>query len=452
MSQAAGGTPSARVLVLEDDVALSEVICDELRARGHSTVAAGSLAEGIEQLSGLEFDVALLDLMLPDGSGIDLLRRIREEDLATEAVVLTGYAAIATAIEAMKIGAYDYLTKPVRMDELEAIVHKAAEKASLRRENLSLRARLQRLHAAEGIVTEDPGMKALLAQIDRVAASDLPVLVMGETGTGKELVARALHQRSGRAAQPFVVVSCAAMPETLLESELFGYEKGAFTGAQLRKPGMLELADRGVLLLDEIGEVPASVQVKLLRAVESREFFRVGGTRPVRLDVRIVSATNRDLKKATQAGSFREDLYFRLNGVTLNLPPLRERKGDVALLAMHFLDRVPGDKRTLTRKAIEKLEAYAWPGNVRELEMVVRRAAVLSSAPTLDADDLPLEVRQTDWKSTPRTGRTLAELEREYIDQVLAENDGHRGRTAKALGIDVKTLYNKLGPERPRAK
>jgi transcriptional regulator with PAS, ATPase and Fis domain len=242
------------------------------------------------------------------------------------------------------------------------------------------------------------------------------------------------------------------MPETLLESELFGYEKGAFTGAQLRKPGMFELADRGVLLLDEIGDVPASVQVKLLRAVETREFFRVGGTRPVRLDVRIVSATNRDLKKATQEGSFREDLYFRLNGLTLSLPPLRERKCDIALLAVHFLDRVPGEKRTLTRRAIEKLESYAWPGNVRELDMVVRRAAVLSSARTLDAEDLPLEVRQADWKSTPRTGRTLAEMEREYIDQVLAGNHGHRGRTAKALGIDAKTLYNKLGPEQPRGK
>jgi DNA-binding NtrC family response regulator len=452
MSEAVGGMASARVLVLEDDAALSEIICDELRARGHSTVPAASVSEGIEQLSGLEFDVALLDLMLPDGSGIDLLRRIREEDLATEAVVLTGYAAIGTAIEAMKMGAYDYLTKPVRMDELELIVSKAAEKASLRRENLSMRVRLQRLHGAQGVITEDPGMKALLAQLDRVAGSDLPVLVVGETGTGKELIARALHQRSDRAAQAFVAVSCAAMPETLLESELFGYEKGAFTGAQLRKPGMFELADRGVLFLDEIGDVPASVQVKLLRAVETREFYRVGGTRPVRADLRIVSATNRDLKKAIEAGTFREDLYFRLNGVTLNLPPLRERKGDVALLATHFLDRVRGDKRTLTRKAIEKLDAYPWPGNVRELEMVIRRAAVLSSARTLDADDLPLEVRQADWKSTPSTGRTLADVEREYIDRVLAENNGHRGRSAKALGIDVKTLYNKLGPEHPRAK
>ena len=446
--------PTTRVLVLEDDPALSEVLCEELRERGHMAVAAATVAEALEHLQGIEFDVALLDLNLPDGSGIEVMRPVVAEELPTQGIVLTGYAAVDTAIEAMKLGAYDYVTKPVRMEELEVLVQKAAEKARLKRDNLALRLRLERHSAAGGgILTEDEGMKALLSSVDRVAASDLPVLIQGESGTGKELVAHAVHARSGRAAQPFVALNCAAMQETLLESELFGHEKGSFTGAALRKPGLFELADRGVIFLDEVGEVTPSVQAKLLRAVETREFYRVGGTRPVRADVRIVSATNKDLKKQAQSGAFREDLYFRLNGVTLALPPLRERKGDIPLLATYFLGRAVGTKRSLSRRAVEKLQSYHWPGNVRELDMVIRRAAVLSKADTLDAGDLPLDIRDQDWRSTaPRPGLTLAELEQEYIQTVLNENRGHRGKTAKALGIDVKTLYNKLGPERPRGK
>jgi DNA-binding NtrC family response regulator len=363
--------------------------------------------------------------------------------------VLTGYAEVSTAIEAMKLGAYDYLTKPVRMEEVEALVIRAAEKALLVRENLSLRLRLELQDAPAGIVTDDPAVKSLLVTLDKVARSDLPVLVQGESGTGKELVARAIHQRSDRAAQPFVAFNCAAVPENLLESEVFGYEKGAFTGAMARKPGMFELADRGVLFLDEIGDLSPAVQVKMLRAVELREFFRVGGTRPLRLDVRIVSATNKDLKEAAQDGSFREDLYFRLNGVTLSLPPLRERRGDIALLAAHFLGKA-GGRQQLSRAAVKKLEAYPWPGNIRELQMVMRRAAVLATRETLEPEDLPLEAGRGAWKEAMRGGLTLAELEREYIQKVLDENQGHRGRTAKALGIDAKTLYNKLGADRSR--
>ena len=440
-----------RVLVLEDDKALSEILCEELATRGFRPTPAETVAEAKEHLRHFEFDVALLDLMLPDGSGIDLLRHLGEESLATEAIVLTGYAQVSTAIEAMKLGAYDYLAKPVRMEEVEALVMKAAEKAMLRRENVSLRLRLELQDAPTGIITEDPAMRALLQTLDKVAQSDLPILVQGESGSGKELVARALHQRSDRAGQPFVAFNCAAVPDNLIESELFGYEKGAFTGAMARKPGMFELADRGVLFLDEIGDLSPAVQAKLLRAVEVREFFRVGGTRSVRLDVRVVSATNKNLKEASQAGSFREDLYFRLNGMTLSLPPLRDRKGDIGLLAAHFLKKA-GGKQRLSRAAVQKLEAYPWPGNIRELQMVMRRAAVLATRETLEPDDLPLEVKAGGWKSALRSGLTLAELEKEYIKKVLEENQGHRGRTANALGIDAKTLYNKLGPDRPRTK
>ena len=441
-----------RILVVEDDKALSEVLCDELRDRGHMAVAADTVGEGLRYLNESDFDVALLDLMLPDGSGIDILRKIADDELAMEAIVLTGYATVTTAIEAMKLGAYDYVTKPARMDEIETLVVKAAEKARLRRENVSLRVRLQHQERVEGLITEDPALKDILTTVERVAPADLPVLIQGESGTGKELIARAIHRLSPRATHPFVAINCAAVPENILESELFGHEKGAFTGAQVRKPGLFEVADRGVIFLDEVGEIPASVQVKLLRAIETREFFRVGGTRPVQSDLRIVSATNRNLKNEMQTGGFREDLYYRLNGVTVKLPPLRDRKGDIALLARHFLDRLAPQKK-LTREAVEALQSYTWPGNVRELQMVLQRAALLATKNTLDAPDLPLDVRDEKWQAAAvRTGLTLAEMEKEYIETVLRQHEGHRGKTAKALGIDPKTLYNKLGPERPRRR
>jgi DNA-binding NtrC family response regulator len=445
-------TVGIRMLVVEDDKALSEIVCEELRARGHMAVAAETVTEGLDQLKQSEFEVALVDLMLPDGSGIEILKRIADEGLPTEAIVLTGYATVDTAIQAMKLGAYDYVTKPARMEELEILVVKAAEKSRLRRENAHLRRRLEGHVAGDGIVTDDAGMRDLMATVERVAPSDLPVLIQGESGTGKELIARLVHRMSARNVHPFVAINCGAVPESLLESELFGHEKGSFSGALSRKPGLFEVADKGVLFLDEVGEITPAVQVKLLRAIETKEFFRVGGTRPVRTDVRIVSATNKNVKAEMQEGRFREDLYYRLNGVTVKLPPLRERKADVALLARHFLDRY-APKKKLTIRAIESLQTYAWPGNVRELQMVIQRAAILTPSDTLDAPDLPLDVRDTNWKAAAvKTGLSLADMEKEYIETVLRENEGHRGKTARALGIDPKTLYNKLGPERPRKK
>jgi two-component system, NtrC family, response regulator AtoC len=435
-----------RLLVVEDDEALSEILCDELRARGHTVVPAATVADGLESLGRFDFDVALLDLKLPDGSGIDVLRRVAEEDLPVEAIVLTGYADVSTAIEAMKLGAYDYLSKPPSMEEIDVLVAKAAEKARLRRENLALRVRLERHESIPGLITEDPVVRALLETLERAAASDLPVLIQGESGTGKELIARAVHQKSPRAAHPFVAVHCAAVPENIIESELFGHERGAFTGAADRKLGLFEIASRGVLFLDEIGEISAAVQVKLLRALERKEFFRVGGTRLIQADVRVVTATNKDLPEEMAAGRFREDLYYRLNGVILGLPPLRERKGDIPLLARHFLDRA-ASRKMLGNKALEALKSYPWPGNVRELEMVIQRAAILSPRDTIEPDDLPLETRRRPGGSSMRTDLTLAEMEREYIKAVLERQRGHRGNTARALGIDPKTLYNKLRSE-----
>jgi DNA-binding NtrC family response regulator len=389
------------------------------------------------------YDVALLDLQLPDGSGLDVLREVAAEGLAVEALVLTGHAEVPSALEAMRLGAYDYLSKPPRLEELHVLVAKAAEKARLRRENVALRVRLRRHESAHGFVTDDPAAKQLLAMLARAAPSPLPVLIQGETGTGKELLARALHEQSPRAGFPFVPINCAALPENLIESELFGHERGAFTGAIERKTGLFEVATRGTAFLDEIGELSLPLQSRLLRVLETQEFFRVGGTRPVRVDVRVVSATNRHLRAEVEAGRFREDLYYRLNGVTLRVPPLRERRGDIALLARHFLDRA-GSGRLLDESAVEALHAYDWPGNVRELEMVVGRAALLAPGPTIRGEDLPLEIRPRAAPRVLRTDLSLAEMEREYVLAALQKHRGHRGRTAEALGIDPKTLYNKL--------
>jgi len=446
----ADGIP-IRILVVEDDQALSEILCDALAEAGHQPVAAHTLAAARKELSRSEQDVILVDLVLPDGSGIEVLRQVREEGLPAEAIVLTGYAAVETAIEAMKLGAYDYLTKPPRTDEIELLVQRAAEKSRLRRENAALRVRLERQEPLGGLVTEDPGMRDLFGLLVRSAASDLPVLLQGESGTGKELFARAVHRHSPRSVFPFVAVNCAAVPENLIESELFGHEKGAFTGAGDRKPGLFEVAGRGVLFLDEIGEVATATQPKLLRALENGEFYRVGGTRVLTSHVRVVVASNRDLLGEVEAGRFRQDLYYRLNGITLTLPPLRDRKADVPLLARHFLEKANSTK-LLSNEAQDALAAYGWPGNVRELRMVMERAALLATSDVITAADL----RLTSPRPPAATGASwptdlsLAQMEKEYIRAVLERLGGHRGKAARALGIDPKTLYNKLGPDRPR--
>jgi DNA-binding NtrC family response regulator len=431
------------ILVVEDDPSFGAVLEEELRARGHEVERSATVAEARSRVSEGRFDVALLDLQLPDGSGLDVLREISTESLPVEALVLTGNAEVPSALEAMRLGAYDYVAKPPRLEELNVLVQKAAEKARLRRENVALRVRLRRHEPMHGFITGDAATKQMLATLERAAASTLPVLIEGETGTGKELLARALHEHSPRSSFPFVPINCAALPENLIESELFGYERGAFTGALERKLGLFEVASRGTLFLDEIGELSLALQSRLLRVLETQEFFRVGGTRSVRVDVRVVSATNRDLRVEVEASRFRRDLFYRLNGVALRVPPLRERRDDVMLLARHFLDRAGGG-RMLDAAAMKTLAAYDWPGNVRELEMVVGRATVLGASPTIRPEDLPLEVRPRATPRLLRTELTLAEMEREYIRTVLEKNRGHRGRTAEALGIDPKTLYNKL--------
>jgi DNA-binding NtrC family response regulator len=346
----------------------------------------------------------------------------------------------------MKLGAYDYLTKPARIEELDILIRKAAEKGRLIRQNVVMRAQLDSDPSRAGIITQDAAMEDMLRVIDRVAPTDSSVLILGESGTGKELVARAVHERSPRRQQAFVPIHCGALPREVLESELFGHEKGAFTGAIGTKPGLIELADGGTLFLDEIGEMEPDSQVKLLRVLESRAFFRVGGTRRRTVDMRLVAATNRDLGEAIKANHFRQDLFYRINTITVSLPPLRERRGDIPLLVQHFLEtNAAYGAKTISRAALACLERYDWPGNVRELQHAIQRAVILSTRPEIDPDDLPAEMRGAAGTpaAAPPSG-SLEDMERQHIIATLHQVGGHRAKAAALLGIDPKTLYRKI--------
>jgi DNA-binding NtrC family response regulator len=433
----------AKVLVADDDRNLRRVLRLELAEAGHDTQECEDGGSALERIGREEFDVVLLDLHMPGGGGMEALRSLRAMESGPEAVVLTAHGTVAAAVEAMKLGAYDFLTKPFHFDELRAVIDKAVEKRRLRLENVVLRSRLDRGRAPARIVSVSPVMAELLATLAKVAASDHPVLLQGESGTGKELLAQALHDASPRAGGPLVAINCGAVPEPLLESELFGHERGAFTGAHARKLGLLEIAHRGTLFLDEIAELPAPLQVKFLRALENHAFFRVGGVQEIRTDVRVVAAANRDLKGLVAAGAFRADLYYRVSTVTLAIPPLRARVADVPPLVQHLVDREPGQRgRRFGPAALAALQSYAWPGNVRELQNVVSRTLLLSPAQVIGVEDLPADIRRPGGPGGH--SRRLADVEREHVLRVLAETGGQRGRAAEILGIDPKTLYRKL--------
>jgi DNA-binding NtrC family response regulator len=387
----------------------------------------------------------ILDMRMPRTPGIEVLRALQAFPEQPQVIVMTGFQDVATAVEAMKLGAYDYLTKPTKIEELDVVVRKAAEKSQLLRDNVALRAHAPGAAPFSGILTASPRMQDVLRIVDRVAPTDSSVLILGESGTGKELVARAIHERSHRAARAFVPIHCGALPHEVFESELFGHEKGAFTGAVSAKPGLIELADGGTLFLDEIGEMEPDSQVKLLRALETGTFFRVGGTRPARVDIRLVAATNRDLADAMKRGEFRQDLYYRINTITAQLPPLRDRREDVALLARHFVEinATYGVKR-LSPAALAALEAYAWPGNVRELLHVIERAVILSKGEEIQPEDLPPEVLGAGPPPAAPSGGSLESMERQHIVNTLRQVGGHRGKAAALLAIDPKTLYRKI--------
>jgi DNA-binding NtrC family response regulator len=435
-----------RVLVADDERNLRELIVRELARKGHESEGAEDGQAAIDRIAEATYDVLVLDMNMPRKKGIDVLRELAEVPDAPQIIVMTGVQDVATAVEAMKLGAYDYLSKPTRIEELDVLVRKAAEKGQLVRDNVALRSRAPGAEPFGGILTKSARMQDVLRIVERVAPTDSTVLILGESGTGKELVARAIHERSGRAERPFVPLHCGALPREVFESELFGHEKGAFTGAVRLKPGLIELADGGTLFLDEIGEIEPDVQVKLLRVLETGAFFRVGGTRPRRVDVRIVAATNRDLAEAMRTGEFRQDLFYRINTITVSLPPLRERPDDVPLLAQHFVEaNVTYGRKRLGARALAAIESYAWPGNVRELLHAIERAVILAKGDEIEPDDLPPDVTGTA-ALTPAgsSGASLEAMERQHIVNTLRQVGGHRGKAAALLEIDPKTLYRKI--------
>lgn len=435
---------SIRVLVVDDETNFRKLLVRELERRGHQTSAAEDGVEALDLLQTHEADIVLLDLKMPGLDGIEVMRRLKDQPDPPEVIVMTGYGSVPTAIEAVKLGAYDYVTKPCKIEKLDLLVRKAFEKRRLSSENILLRSKLQSTQEWSGLITQSPKMLEVLKLINRAAPTDSSVLILGESGTGKELVARAIHRRSPRKDGPFVAIHCGGLQREILESELFGHERGAFTGAHTTKPGLFEMADKGTVLLDEIGEMPLESQVKLLRALETQSFYRVGGTQLRQVDVRVVSATNKDLAEAVRQGQFRQDLFYRINSVSITLPPLRERPEDIGLLADHFLaDRPSLSPMKLSEDAANALARYGWPGNVRELKHVIQRALMLAPGELIELQDLPLDIQASGQAGEPEPRRLDAQ-ERKHIVDILQQVKGHRGRAASILGIDPKTLYRKV--------
>jgi len=438
------------VLIVDDDETLRDLLARELSRSGHRVRQAADAAQALARFKEEEPDVLLLDLMLPDRPGIEVLRQLRAERPAVEVVVLTAHGSIDTALAAMKLGAFDYLRKPCHLQELELTLERAHERRRLGEENARLRAGLGVGSEGPDLVGGGPEFEELRRLVAKVAPSDSTVLVRGETGTGKELIARSLHRLSPRRDHPFVVVDCAALHENLLQSELFGHEQGAFTGATRRKPGLFEAADGGTLFLDEIGDVSPAVQAGLLRVLETSSFRHLGGTQEVRVDVRLVAATNRALERLMEEGKFRQDLYFRLNAIHIDIPPLRQRRGDIPVLAEHFVARHNarhGTRKGFSAAATEVLLHYDWPGNVRELRHVVERALVLADGDLIRPADLPPELRQAAGRigmEADAASLALAEVERRHVARVLAQVGGHRARAAQLLGISERNLYRRI--------
>jgi DNA-binding NtrC family response regulator len=456
---------SPRVLIAEDESNLRLVLQKELERLGYRVHAAPDGEAALRKLEESNVDVLLCDINMPRIDGMELLRRVYQRPNPPEVIMLTGQATVETAVEAMKLGAYDYLTKPYRINELDVRVKQAAEKRRLRVDNVRLREQLARQSALPEIVSVSEAMKEAVRLIERVAPSDASVLITGESGTGKELVAHAIHRLSTRSDSSFIDINCAAFQESLLESELFGYEAGAFSGAKARKLGLIELADGGTLFLDEVTELPAQLQAKLLRAIETRTFFRVGGVRKVEVNVRIVAATNRNLDTVVSDGVFRSDLLYRVNGFQINLAPLRERPEDIEPLSKHLLRQIRGATPVeVAPEALDALRAYAWPGNVRQLKNCLERAVLLSNNGQVTLSELPPEVVRPhvpisltptipavpagveDFNNSQASAvpTSLREVERQQILAALEQTGWHRGKTAEVLGISPSTLYRRL--------
>ena len=435
-----------KILIVDDEAIVRESLRDWMSDVGHQVLTAENGHQALEIIEKEKPGIAIVDLIMPGMDGIELLKRAKEIYPNIEVIIITAYGSIPTAINAMREGAYDYIEKPFCPERAELLVNKLAEHQRLVEENISLHQKLEERYRFENIIAKSPKMQQVIEVIRVVAKSNATVLIIGESGTGKELVARAIHSQSYRKDKPFIAVSCAALPESLLESELFGHEKGSFTGAHAQRKGKFEVANRGSLFLDEIGEMSANIQVHMLRVLEEREFTRVGGDELVKVDVRVISATNKDMKKAVADSQFREDLYYRLNVVSIELPPLRERKEDIPLLAEHFLNKfaVENQKEIIdfSPGATDFLLKYEWPGNVRELENAVERAVILANNSYIEARDMPQE--NVPMTSSSSVEKSLRESEKRCILAILKETRGNFSKAARTLGISRATLYNKI--------
>ena len=438
----------AHILVIDDDKAMRDACFQILSRQGYRVELAASAKQGLTLLERLSFDTILLDLVMPDMDGLEALKKIRALDPDVEVIIITGYGTIQSAVESIKAGAFHFLSKPFVPDDLRNLVNRALGKRRLDLENLYLRQELKTKDDRNVLVYESESMTRIMDMIARVAPTDSTVLITGESGTGKGLVAHKIHQLSQRSRRPFITVDCGTLVETLFESELFGHVKGSFTGADANKIGKFELAQNGTLFFDEISNIGLEVQAKLLRAVEERKISKVGSHRVITVDVRIIAATNKDLTKAIKDGTFREDLFYRLNVVLIQMPPLRERKSDIPLLVQHFLEKYNARLRKeihgISPDALDLLVRHDWPGNVRELENTVERLLVLSPGPYLEPADLVFAGTILTPATEAAVGTSLKDLERDHIIHTLQRFDGHKSETARALGIDRKTLREKL--------
>ena len=449
-----------RILVLDDEADMVENCRRILSRDGYECLTTTDAEEALRLIESERPDLVLTDLKMPTIDGLEMLARVRELSPQTPVIMLTAFATVESAVAAVKAGAFDYLPKPFTLDQLRVAVERALGQRRLALENLRLREQLQETYAFENIVGRSAAMAQVFELVRKAARSEASILIIGESGTGKELIARAIHANSPRAAEAFVAVDCASLPENLLESELFGHEKGSFTGALAAKQGLMEVAHHGTLFLDEIGELPAGLQVKLLRALQERQIRRVGGTKQIDVDIRLVSATNRDLRDLASKGTFREELYYRINVIAVALPPLRSRKGDVALLAHTFLKKYGLNHATLRGfdpEALAALEAYSWPGNVREVQNIIERACALAEGETVTLQDLPEHIRQSQsavGQALPRLDTSfslkearekwLGQLETAYVKDLLQRHDGNVSQAARAAGIDRKTFHRLL--------
>jgi DNA-binding NtrC family response regulator len=449
------------IIVVDDELIMRESLAGWLERDGHIVDTAASGEAALKMLANKRYDIMLLDIKMEGISGLTVLRQVKEGGYDTTVVMITAYGSINTAIEAMKTGAAEYLLKPFDPEELGILIEKIIHQQSQERENLYLKAQFKERTRFESMIGQAPAMQAVFDLIEDVAAADTTVLITGETGTGKGLAAKALHSCSPRCQGPFVAVNCGAIPEHLMESELFGHQKGAFTDAKATKKGRLEMANGGTLFLDEIGEISMRMQIDLLRVLEDRIFYRVGGTQPLEADFRVIAATNRHLKTAIEAGSFREDLFYRLNVISFEMPPLRERKADIPLLCDHFLARFSRETnkpiRKIHREAMDEMMLYDWPGNIRELENAIERAVVIGKDAQVMLTDLPIvcnmpALASRQGQSSVPPDHTLKSMEKHHIENILNEHQWNISHCAKLLGIDRSTLYNKIKRYRLQAQ